>query len=170
MNERNTPSDLVRLEVEILNDTIDAGNDRLMDDPYDLSRFVEAQAKDYQAALAELHAGEKRTHWMWYVFPQIAGLGHSPMSARYAIQNADEARAYLSHPTLGPRLVQCAETVLSAENRTATQIMGSPDDLKLRSCATLFDFVSEEGSAFKRILDKYYGGERDPRTLELLAI
>jgi uncharacterized protein (DUF1810 family) len=170
MNQRNTPSDLVRLEVDILNDSIDAGNDRLMDDPYNLNRFVEAQLTDYQAALAELRGGEKRTHWMWYVFPQIAGLGLSSMSARYAIQNADEARAYLAHPTLGRRLIECAEAVLAVENRTASQIMGSPDDMKLRSCATLFDFISEEGSVFQRILDKYYAGGRDHRTLELLAI
>jgi uncharacterized protein (DUF1810 family) len=170
MNQRNTPSDLVRLEVDILNDSIDAGNDRLMDDPYNLNRFVEAQLTDYQAALAELRRGEKRTHWMWYVFPQIAGLGLSSMSARYAIQNADEARAYLAHPALGRRLIECAEAVLAVENRTASQIMGSPDDMKLRSCATLFDFISEEGSVFQRILDKYYAGGRDQRTLELLAI
>jgi uncharacterized protein (DUF1810 family) len=170
MKGRNTPSELVRLEVEILNDSIDAGNDKSMNDPYDLNRFVEAQAGNYETALAELRAGQKRTHWMWYVFPQIAGLGNSPMSVRYAIKTADEARAYLAHPVLGRRLIECAEAVLAVENKTATQIMGSPDDMKLRSCATLFDFVTQEdGSPYQRILHKYYGSDRDLRTLEKLA-
>ena len=170
MSQRNTPSEPVRLEVEVLNDTIDAGNDRTMTDPYDLNRFVDAQVENYHTALAELRAGQKRTHWMWYVLPQIGGLGHSSMSVRYAIRGADEARAYLNHPTLGPRLIECAEAVLAVENRTATQIMGSPDDIKLRSCATLFSIVSQEdGSVFQHILDKYYSSERDSRTLERLA-
>ena len=138
------------------------------DDPHDLSRFIEAQEVNYDDALSELRAGRKQTHWMWYVFPQLAGLGNSAMSYRYAIRSQDEARAYLAHPVLGPRLTECAEAVLAIENRSARDIFGSPDDLKLRSCATLFAQVSPPGSVFERILDKYYSSERDPRTLALI--
>jgi uncharacterized protein (DUF1810 family) len=166
MNNRNTPSEPVWLEVEVLNDMID---NRSSMDPYDLNRFVEIQAVNYSDALAELRAGQKRSHWMWYVFPQMAGLGHSAMSARYSIRSEDEARAYLAHPILGPRLIECAEAVLAIENRSAREIMGSPDDLKLKSCATLFSQISPEGSVFHRILDKYYSSERDRRTLQLLT-
>ncbi len=130
-------------------------------DSYDLNRFIEAQKVNYSDALSELRAGQKRSHWTWYVFPQIAGLGHSAMSERYAIQSEDEARAYLAHPVLGPRLIECAEAVLAIENRSAGEIMGSPDDLKLRSCAALFAKISPEGSVFHRILDKYYSSEPD---------
>jgi uncharacterized protein (DUF1810 family) len=165
MNNRNTPSEPVRLEVEVLNDMIDNRNPV---DPYDLNRFVEAQAVNYPDALAELRAGQKRSHWMWYVFPQIAGLGHSPMAERYAIRSEAEARAYLAHPVLGPRLTECSEAVLAVENRSAHEIMGSPDDLKLGSCATLFAQVSTEGSVFHRILDKYYSSDPDRMTLQLL--
>ena len=139
-------------------------------DPYDLNRFVEAQEADYLVALAELRAGRKRTHWIWYIFPQIAGLGHSAMSERYAIRNELEARAYLAHPVLGPRLIECAEAVLGIEGRSATEIMGSPDDLKLRSCATLFAHVSPEQSVFHKILDKYYSSEPDRVTLQRLNV
>jgi uncharacterized protein (DUF1810 family) len=165
MNNRNTPSEPVRLEVEVLNDMID---NRSPVDPYDLNRFVEAQAVNYPDALAELRAGQKRSHWMWYVFPQIAGLGHSPMTERYSIRSEAEARAYLAHPVLGQRLTECSEAVLAVENRSAHEIMGSPDDLKLRSCATLFAQISLEGSVFHRILDKYYSSEADRRTVQLL--
>jgi uncharacterized protein (DUF1810 family) len=137
-------------------------------DPFDLNRFVDAQSVDYPVALAELRAGQKRTHWIWYIFPQIAGLGHSPMSERYAIRSEGEARAYLAHPVLGPRLVECAEAVLGVEGRSAHEIMGSPDDLKLRSCATLFAYISSEGSVFHRILEHYYEDERDQRTIDRL--
>ena len=105
---------------------------------------------------------------MWYVFPQIAGLGNSAMSYRYGIRSEDEARAYLAHPVLGPRLTECAEAVLAIDNRSAHDIFGSPDDLKLKSSATLFAHVSPPGSVFERILDRYYSSERDPRTLALL--
>jgi uncharacterized protein (DUF1810 family) len=138
-------------------------------DPYDLNRFVEIQEVNYSDALAELHSGQKRSHWIWYVFPQIAGLGHSAMSARYGIRSDVEARAYLDHPVLGPRLIECAEAVLSIENRSAREIMGSPDDLKLRSCATLFAHISPERSVFHRVLDKYYSSEPDRNTLQLLT-
>lgn len=139
-----------------------------MTDPYDLNRFLEAQATNYADALAELRAGRKRSHWMWYVFPQIAGLGNSAMSARYSIRSEDEARAYLAHPILGPRVVECAEAVLAIKNRSARDIMGSPDDWKLRSSATLFAEVSEPGSVFERVVKQYYSSDPDPKTLEIL--
>lgn len=138
-------------------------------DHFDLNRFVEAQEANYADALSELRAGQKRLHWMWYIFPQIAGLGSSSMAVRYGISGEDEARAYLNHPILGPRLVECAQAVLAVQNRSAREIMGMPDDLKLRSCATLFARVSPPDSIFQRILDKYYGSEPDSKTLQLLT-
>jgi uncharacterized protein (DUF1810 family) len=139
-------------------------------DPHDLARFVEAQERNYDRALAEIRAGRKRSHWMWYVFPQLDGLGSSEMARRYAIKNVAEAEAYLSHPVLGPRLTECAEAVLGLEGRSAAEVFGSPDDLKLRSCATLFACVTPPGSVVDRLLAKYYGGERDGRTLRLLGL
>ena len=139
-----------------------------MNDTRELDRFVRAQEGDYERALAEVRAGRKRTHWMWYIFPQLEGLGSSSMAKRYGIKSMEEARAYLEHPILSPRLVECMEAVLAVEGRTAHEIYGSPDDLKLRSCATLFACVAGKGSVFDRVLEKYYGGERDIRTLELL--
>lgn len=138
-------------------------------DPFDLQRFVDAQARNYADAIAELTAGEKRSHWMWYVFPQYAGLGRSPTARRFAIGSLDEAKAYLRHPILGPRLVECANAVLAVKGVTANDIFGSPDDLKLHSSATLFSRLAEPGSVFHRILDRYFDGEPDARTLELLA-
>lgn len=138
-------------------------------DPYDLGRFLHAQRGDFERALAEITSGKKRTHWMWYVFPQLDGLAFSSTSKYYAIKSIEEARAYLAHPVLGPRLLRCAEAALRVEGRFATEIFGSPDDLKLRSCATLFACVSPPGSVFERLLDKYYGGERDRKTLRLLG-
>jgi uncharacterized protein (DUF1810 family) len=135
----------------------------------DLERFVRAQQRTYATALAEIRDGRKRSHWMWYVFPQVAGLGSSEMSRRYALRNAAEARAYLGHPVLGPRLVECFTAALGVEGRTAQQIFGSPDDLKLRSCATLFARVTPPGSVFERVLDKYFEGQPDPRTREFLV-
>jgi uncharacterized protein (DUF1810 family) len=140
------------------------------DDPYDLNRFVHAQEADYERALSEIKKGRKRTHWMWYIFPQFDGLGFSSTSKRYAIKSADEARAYLDHPILGPRLLACAEAAVSVEGRSALELFGSPDDLKLRSSATLFTCVSPPGSVFHRLLDKYYGGGFDGKTLQLLGI
>ena len=139
------------------------------DDPWDLERFVAGQRDSIDDALAELRAGRKRTHWMWFVFPQLAGLGGSDMARRYAIRSAGEARAYLAHPVLGARLIACCEAALAVEGRSAHQIFGSPDDLKLRSCATLFAHVSEPGSVFHRVLDRFYAGVPDPRTLERLG-
>lgn len=137
-------------------------------DPFDLDRFVQAQQGDYDRALAEVRAGRKRSHWMWYVFPQFAGLGFSPMSERYAIKSRAEAEAYLRHPVLGPRLVEICEAASAVEGRSAFEIFGSPDDLKLKSCATLFAEVSPPGSVFERVLAKYVGGERDEKTARLM--
>jgi uncharacterized protein (DUF1810 family) len=138
-------------------------------DPFALNRFITAQEDIYDDALAELQAGRKRSHWMWFIFPQFEGLGFSATSQQFAIHSAAEARAYLAHSVLGPRLVECAEVALSVEGRTAREIFGSPDDLKLRSSATLFASVSPDGSVFHRVLEKYFDGQPDRRTLELLA-
>ncbi len=139
-------------------------------DPHNLNRFVQAQRGDYERALAEIVSGKKRTHWMWYIFPQFAGLGFSSTSQHYAIKSLEEAKEYLAHPLLGPRLLECARAVVDLEGRSATQIFGSPDDLKLRSCATLFACVSPAGSVFHGLIAKYYRGEFDASTLRLLGI
>ena len=140
----------------------------MADDPHDLKRFLDAQDGIYDDALDEIRAGRKRSHWMWFIFPQYAGLGFSPTSQHFAIDSAAEARAYLAHPVLGSRLVECAEATLSVEGRTAREIFGSPDDLKLRSSATLFASVSPDGSVFHRLLDRFFDGQPDRRTLELM--
>ncbi len=140
------------------------------EDPHDLARFLAAQDGVYSQALAELRRGAKYSHWMWFVFPQLDGLALSSTASRYAIKSLDEARAYLSHPVLGARLQACAEAVLAVQGRSATRILGTPDDLKLRSCATLFALVSEPGSVFEQVLEKYYGGGRDRLTLRLLGL
>jgi uncharacterized protein (DUF1810 family) len=137
-------------------------------DPYDLDRFVRAQSADYDRALSELRDGQKRSHWMWYIFPQIGGLGHSAMSLRYSIKSAAEARAYLDHPVLGPRLLECFAVVHSIVGRSALEIFGSPDDMKLRSCATLFALVSAN-AVFEEVLQKYFNGEHDEETLRRLS-
>lgn len=137
-------------------------------DPHDLARFVSAQVYDYEQALSEIRSGWKRSHWMWYIFPQYDGLGFSETSRRYAIKSVAEAEAYLRHPALGPRLVACAEAVLQNEGRSAHQIFGSPDDLKLKSCATLFAQITPPGSVFDQLLDKYFLGTRDSKTLQLM--
>jgi uncharacterized protein (DUF1810 family) len=139
------------------------------DDPYDLNRFLQAQERDYDQALQEIKSGRKRSHWMWFIFPQIDGLAFSSTSKHYAIKSLDEARTFLDHPILGSRLRECAEAVLAVEGQTAADIFGFPDDLKLSSCATLFACASEPGSVFDRLLAKYYGGDRDERTLKLLG-
>ena len=133
-------------------------------DPYDLNRFIEAQERDYTRALQEIKNGRKQTHWMWYIFPQIEGLGTSPMAQRYAIKSLVEAKAYLNHPILGPRLIECAEAVVAVNGSSASEIFGSPDDMKLRSCATLFALVSPPQSVFDRVLAKFFEGRRDERT------
>jgi uncharacterized protein (DUF1810 family) len=134
-------------------------------DPYNLARFVQAQGRDYSRALAEIRAGRKQSHWMWYIFPQFAGLGLSSTSRHYAIGSLDEARAYLAHPILGPRLIECAGATLTVKGRSAHDIFGSPDDMKLRSSVTLFSLVSPENSVFHRVLEKYFEGKGDERTL-----
>lgn len=140
------------------------------DDRFDLERFVRAQAPDHERVLAELRSGRKHTHWMWYVFPQLRGLGTSSMAERFGIGGLAEARAYLAHPLLGPRLLECVEALLALQGVSAHDVVGSPDDLKLRSSATLFARASPPGSAFERLLAKYFSGEPDPGTLRLLAV
>jgi len=140
----------------------------MLEDPFNLQRFVRAQGNSYEQALEELRAGQKRTHWMWYVFPQLAGLGSSPTARLYAIKGAAEAEAYLHHPILGPRLKECFEAFLAIKGKTAREIMGFPDNLKLRSCATLFSTISPPGSVFGWVIEEAFGGVPDGRTLELL--
>jgi uncharacterized protein (DUF1810 family) len=138
-------------------------------DDFDLERFVEAQGPVYRRALAEIQTGEKLSHWMWFIFPQVRGLGRSEMSLEYGIGSREEAIAYLAHPVLGARLRECAEAALAVRGRTAREIFGQPDDTKLRSSATLFATVSEPGSVFERVIDTYFEGKPDRRTLELLG-
>lgn len=139
-------------------------------DTHRLERFVEAQSNGiYAQALEELRAGRKASHWMWFVFPQIAGLGSSPMSQHYAIGSLTEAHAYLDHPVLGPRLIECARAVLSHPDRTARQIMGTPDDAKLRSSMTLFALATDSEPVFPQVLNTFFAGERDPRTVDFLG-
>jgi uncharacterized protein (DUF1810 family) len=135
------------------------------DDPYDLERFVAAQSGGvYERALAELRRGSKTGHWMWFIFPQIAGLGFSAMSQRYAIASLDEARAYLAHPLLGPRLRECARAVAGAEGKTAEQIFGSIDAIKLRSSMTLFHRADPAEPVFTAVLQRYFEGVTDDET------
>ena len=133
-----------------------------------LERFVAAQEGIYPRALAELKAGRKQSHWMWFIFPQIAGLGHSAMAQMYAIQSLDEARDYLAHPLLGPRLRESCEAVMAVEGKTAHQIFSSPDDLKFRSSLTLFSQAAPDEALFHNLLEKYYDGEEDELTLQKL--
>lgn len=138
-------------------------------DPFDLQRFVKAQESAYAAAFAELRTGRKRGHWIWFVFPQLKGLGWSSTSQHYGIKDLAEARAYHEHPVLGPRLTECTEAVLAVEGGTANGIFGHPDDLKFRSCMTLFHQACPETAAFGRALERFYSGEPDPITLKLLG-
>ncbi len=137
-----------------------------MDDPFDLRRFVEAQEPVWAQVREELRRGQKTTHWMWFVFPQVIGLGLSAMSRRFAIRSRQEAEAYLAHPVLGPRLRDVATLVVQVDGRPVRQIFGSPDDAKLWSCMTLFAAIDAEGSVFHQVLRKYFDGRRDPATLE----
>jgi uncharacterized protein (DUF1810 family) len=138
------------------------------DDPFDLSRFTSAQERVYKTVLAELKDGSKQTHWMWFIFPQIDGLGYSSISKLYAIKSLEEAGQYLKHPVLGARLVECSTTVLAVKGRTVSEIFGYPDDLKLKSSMTLFAAVAGQQAVFARVLDKYFHGEQDGKTLEIL--
>ena len=140
----------------------------MQDDPYDLDRFVRAQDTVYEQALSEITSGRKHTHWMWYIFPQLEGLGSTWNSVHYSIGGIAEAEAYLAHPVLGPRLVNCAEAALLHEGLPASAIFGHPDDLKLRSSATLFASVSPAGSVFHRIIDTFFRGQPDETTLRRL--
>jgi uncharacterized protein (DUF1810 family) len=139
---------------------------RAGDDPYDLDRFVAAQDRDgtFDEARAELRRGRKESHWMWFVFPQIAGLGSSPTARRFAIGSLAEARAYLGHPVLGPRLLECTGIVAATEDRTAEQLFGRVDAMKLRSCMTLFHRAAPEEPGFAAVLERYFGGRPDPET------
>ncbi len=138
-------------------------------DPFQLDRFIDAQERIYDSVLEELRNGQKESHWMWFIFPQIDGLAHSTTSKYYAIKSIEEAQRYLDHPVLGKRLVVCTETVLKIERRSISQIFGYPDDMKFKSSMTLFAYVTDWNptSVFVRVLDKYFSGERDGRTLEI---
>jgi uncharacterized protein (DUF1810 family) len=138
-------------------------------DPHDLKRFIKAQENVYPQALRKLKSGKKRTHWMWFIFPQIDGLGFSLTSQYYAIKRLDEARQYLQHPILGKRLLECVEAVLGVEGRTVSEIFDDPDDLKLQSSMTLFAAVAEQPAIFLQVLNKYFGGEKDAKSLHILA-
>lgn len=139
-----------------------------MGDPFDLQRFLDAQAPIFDQVRAELRQGRKRSHWMWFIFPQIAGLGHSAMAARYAISSLAEAQAYLAHPVLGPRLRGCTELVNDVEGRSITEILGRLDDMKFRSSMTLFAQATIDNRIFTDALQKYFGGEADSLTLDRL--
>ena len=134
-----------------------------------LQRFVDAQAPVYDQALGELRAGRKQSHWMWFVFPQFSGLGHSTMSQTYAIQSLEEARGYLDHPVLGQRYRECCRTVMNVKDKSAQDIFGSPDDLKFRSSLTLFSEAEPQEVLFSNLLEKYFAGDPDEATLDLLA-
>lgn len=137
--------------------------------PVCLERFVQAQARDYDQALAELQQGHKRSHWIWYVLPQLRALGRSPMARHYGLADAQEAAAYAAHPVLGPRLVQCVRALLAHPQRSAVQMLGETDAMKLRSCLTLFARVAPHEPVFGQALQVFYGGEPDPATLGLLS-
>lgn len=134
----------------------------------DLERFRRAQAADYAQALSEIRAGRKRSHWIWYIFPQIHGLGYSSTSRYYAIRNLEEAKEYLNDPVLGPHLLEISRALLDLETNDPHQVFGSPDDLKLLSCMTLFEQADPENEVFGQVIDKFYGGRRDKKTLKIL--
>jgi uncharacterized protein (DUF1810 family) len=138
-------------------------------DPFDLQRFVDAQERVYPTVLDELRVGRKCSHWIWFIFPQVAGLGSSPTAARYAISSLDEARAYLRHPLLGPRLHECTRLVNAVQDRSIGEIFGSPDDLKVCSSMTLFARAADDNQDFVRLLERYYDGGEDPLTLQKLT-
>ncbi len=135
----------------------------------ELDKFVSAQARDYETALAEIRSGRKRSHWMWYIFPQLQGLGFSPTAQYYGIRDLEQAMDYMAHPVLGPRLVEISTALLGLESSNPSAVMGYPDDLKLCSCMTLFELAAPEEPVFGRVLEKYYGGRRDRMTLNLLG-
>jgi uncharacterized protein (DUF1810 family) len=132
------------------------------------NRFVTAQHQDYPSALSEIKSGRKRSHWMWYIFPQLDGLGVTETSRYYALQNIDDAAQYLAHPVLGKRLIEISTQLLALEGKSANAVFGNPDDLKLKSCMTLFALVPDTDEVFEKVLDKYYNGTKDSKTLLLL--
>jgi uncharacterized protein (DUF1810 family) len=138
------------------------------DDPYDFQRFVDAQDPVYSRVCAELRSGRKRSHWMWFIFPQIAGLGSSAMAQRYAISSLQEAQAYLKHPVVGARLRECTRLMRDVEGRSALEILGSPDDMKFRSCLTLFARAAPDEPVFREALQRYFDRDEDSSTLERL--
>jgi uncharacterized protein (DUF1810 family) len=140
----------------------------VVNDPYDLQRFVDAQNPVYSQVCAELRAGQKESHWMWFVFPQLRGLGHTHMATKFGISSREEAEAYLAHPILGPRLRECTRLVNSVDGRSIEEVFGYPDDLKFRSSMTLFAAVASDKEVFRQALQKYFGGEPDRLTLKLL--
>ena len=135
----------------------------------ELDKFVSAQARDYACALAEIKSGRKRSHWMWYIFPQLQGLGFSPTAQYYGIRDLEQAMDYMAHPVLGPRLVEISTALLGLDTSSPSAVMGYPDDLKLCSCMTLFELAAPEEPVFGRVLEKFYGGRRDRMTLNLLG-
>lgn len=139
-----------------------------METTYDLNRFLEAQETIYNEALTEIKNGKKQGHWMWFIFPQIAGLGFSDFNVFYAIKNIDEATQYLHHPVLGKRLIEISKAVLEIKGKTANEIFGKPDDRKLQSCMTLFAQITNTDPIFQKVLDQYYQGTKDEKTLQLL--
>lgn len=139
-----------------------------MSDPHNLNRFIDAQKSVYERVVSELKAGRKRSHWMWFVFPQIEGLGYSFTAQKYAISGIDEAQAYIAHPVLGPRLRECTALVNAVQGKSINEILGSPDDMKLRSSMTLFAHATADNKVFRDALEKYYGGEDDRLTVEKL--
>jgi uncharacterized protein (DUF1810 family) len=134
----------------------------------DLNRFIEAQQSNFEIALSEIRAGRKQSHWIWYIFPQLRGLGHSYNADLYGLEDLAETSAYFSHPTLGPRLVEISQALLGLPGKNATAVMGSPDDLKLRSCMTLFSLVPSADPVFRQVLEKYFRGQGDGKTIALL--
>ena len=138
-------------------------------DPYNLNRFISAQEGIFENVITELGNGRKQTHWMWFIFPQIDGLGFSSTTKYYSIKSGEEARQYLNHPILGVRLLQCAGLVLAVEGKSANEIFGSPDDMKLKSCMTLFARTAGPGSVFTRVLEKYFNGQQDEGTITILG-
>ncbi len=164
---RNTPIDEMRFKINAFENFSALENE--LDDPYNLQRFVIAQQPAYENVLAELRAGFKQSHWMWFIFPQIQGLGHSDLARKFAISTLGEADAYLSHTVLGPRLRECSHLVLEVEGRAIEKIFGHPDDMKFHSSMTLFSETKEENEIFKQCLQKYFAGKKDTRTLAQLG-
>lgn len=138
--------------------------------PEELDKFVRAQQRDYASALSEIRSGRKRSHWMWYIFPQIQGLGMSSTAQFYGIKDLEQAKDFLAHPTLGQNLIEISSALLALDENNPTAVMGYPDDLKLRSCMTLFELADPSAEVFGAVLDKFYGGRRDEMTLRILNL